>query len=711
MKKNEWPYELKYGEKKEYSCDVLILGGGIAGCMAALGAREKGLRVILVEKGAVAASGAGGAGCDHWESAATNPCSKVTPEELVDMMLRDNKGFNNGISHYIECREGYDRLLDIEKMGGKIRDTEDEFKGADFRDEDSKLMFAYDYKNKFTIRIWGTTFKKAMAKKLKRVGVTVVERVMVTSLLTDKGEIGGKVVGATGIHTRTGEFMVFKAKASVMAMSRPARIWLFNPAMVGLSEFRPTQCIGSGHAMGWRAGAAFNMMEKSVRAEFSAAGKSYPPYGAGNNHNTWYPASIIDANGKTVPYTDRDGRILTEFKERCLPADEQKFFMKGGGIDGGIYEIEGPETISVEGNPEYKLPLYADLSDLPEQERNVIWGMMVGEEGKTKVPILKNYTEAGFDPKKHVLQCYGSGWKSATFLPDERQLFGLPGGFMNDWHLRSNLEGLYVAGDALFASDCYGHAAATGHYAGRHAADYVKEAYAESENDKSETGKNRNNKSENGKNENGKNENGKNEYTGGGNTSSGNTDGGNTSGEISEEQVKAEWARISKPVMKSEKEDSFPTGYRWQEVNMAIAKTMQHYCGEIRTEDMLNTGLAQLERIEEEMAKKSIADNPHELTRLLEVMDILTVSKLIIQASKARKCSVTPLCFKRGDETEKPDNAQSLCKDEVQDFLVIKNTGAGIETSHVPLDYYGDLSLNYEKYNAEYLEKEAVYHV
>ena len=65
-------------------------------------------------------SGAGGSGCDHWESAATNPCSKISPEELTQAMLDDNDGYNNGISHYIECREGYDRLLDVEKMGGKI---------------------------------------------------------------------------------------------------------------------------------------------------------------------------------------------------------------------------------------------------------------------------------------------------------------------------------------------------------------------------------------------------------------------------------------------------------------------------------------------------------------------------------------------------------------------------------------------------------------
>lgn len=47
----------------------------------------------------------------------------------------------------------------------------------------------------------------------------------------------------------------------------------------------------------------------------------------------------------------------------------------------------------------YQLPFYADLSRMPEEERRVIWGMMVGEEAKTKIPIFQNYTERGFDPK------------------------------------------------------------------------------------------------------------------------------------------------------------------------------------------------------------------------------------------------------------------------------------------------------------------------
>ncbi|MFX1307991.1 MAG: FAD-dependent oxidoreductase [Promethearchaeota archaeon] len=109
---------------------MLILGGGIAGCWAAIAVAKRGLKAIIVEKEATIRSGAGGSGCNHWESAATNPCSKVTPEELTLAMIKDHNGYNNGISHYIECKEFYDRLLDIEKLGGKVRDTEDKFKGA-----------------------------------------------------------------------------------------------------------------------------------------------------------------------------------------------------------------------------------------------------------------------------------------------------------------------------------------------------------------------------------------------------------------------------------------------------------------------------------------------------------------------------------------------------------------------------------------------------
>jgi len=39
-----------------------------------------------VDKGAVVRSGSGGAGVDHWHGAYTNPCSRITPDEMMDMV-------------------------------------------------------------------------------------------------------------------------------------------------------------------------------------------------------------------------------------------------------------------------------------------------------------------------------------------------------------------------------------------------------------------------------------------------------------------------------------------------------------------------------------------------------------------------------------------------------------------------------------------------
>ena len=77
----------------------------------------------------------------------------MTPKEIAEAYVDEQDHYSNGIAHYIECREGYDRLLDLERMGGKIRDTEDEFAGAEFRDGKTKLMFAYDARNRFTLRV------------------------------------------------------------------------------------------------------------------------------------------------------------------------------------------------------------------------------------------------------------------------------------------------------------------------------------------------------------------------------------------------------------------------------------------------------------------------------------------------------------------------------------------------------------------------------
>ena len=77
----EWPYPIKFGEEKEVEADVLILGGGIAGCWAAISAARTGAKVVILEKADVRRSGAGGPGCDHWCNVPANPLSRVDPDE------------------------------------------------------------------------------------------------------------------------------------------------------------------------------------------------------------------------------------------------------------------------------------------------------------------------------------------------------------------------------------------------------------------------------------------------------------------------------------------------------------------------------------------------------------------------------------------------------------------------------------------------------
>ena len=127
------------------------------------------------------------------------------------------------------------------------------------------------------------------------------------------------------------------------------------------------------------------------------------------------------------------------------------------------------------------MPLYADLPSMPEYERRAIWGLMIANEGKTRVPVYQVYGQAGFDPNKDMLQTPitehevgGEGlgpplWRSASAGGGWGS-----GGLVVDWDLRTTLPGLYAAGNQI-AGQNGGHpgAATTGRYAGRKAAAYA----------------------------------------------------------------------------------------------------------------------------------------------------------------------------------------------------------------------------------------------
>lgn len=646
----EWPYPLDYKKVNELECDVLVLGGGIAGCHAAINAKKKGANVIVVEKGPLKYSGDGGAGVDHWLAACTNPNSTITPSEFAESVVKDGQGFDCGITKYINAKESWDALLDMEAMGMQIRDDDDKFVGALFRDDETKLMYAYDYESKIDLRVYGGPVKQLLYKEIKRLGITICDRIMVTGLLTKGGKVGAPVIGATGLNTRTGEFYVFRCKAAVCTVGHAERIWSLSTEYHSLWNDMNASC--DGLDICWRAGAEFVNLEQSTY--FLNNPLAYISYGVGNYSNTWYPCNIVDADGKEIPWVDRDGNPVHTYEDRLKRNPGQNFVLGSGYGAPIIYSNQGMTLIKDLAQRirkgEYKLPLYADLTSIPEHDRNAIWGLMVGNEGKTKVPVYDTITDAGFESSKDLMRIpikspefyffnpgnYWSGEPNNSY----RSLTG--GGLLVDWNLKTSLDGLYAAGFSAYGSGAHSTAACNGRYAGRHAALYAASVSLEP---------------------------------------------------VDEVQVAREFERVYAPLANKD------TKYGWKELNIATCRAMQEYCGVVKTEEGLKEGLQLIREIRANLLPKTYANNPHELLRVTECASILTGCEMIIHASLRRKCSNPIMEFNRVEypQHKVPDNEK---------LFPIRFNGTEVESRELDKDFYlkapysSSYDENYDKYCA-----------
>ncbi|MDR0446368.1 MAG: FAD-binding protein, partial [Oscillospiraceae bacterium] len=308
-----WPYEIKYGEETRVETDVLVIGAGVAGAMAGIMAARRGVRVAVVDKSPVNISGSGGAGLDHYLDCFSNPDCALTVEDVMAEPSEENY-FMPKRDHraYIHMKGAWDNLLELEKLGLHFRDEEDEFKGAPFRDENTKIMYAYDYKTRSSIRLrGGNNIKKILRDGLaKEPTATLYERVMITSLLTEDGKPGGRITGATGINEQTGEFYVFSARCAIISTAgvsmQGTQTWTFNSEMFGNGYRADPRNTGDGVAMAWNAGAELHE-EHGFGQTMMTGPFGWPWYGIGNPDNTWHPCTIVDNQGKVIPWVDSQG--------------------------------------------------------------------------------------------------------------------------------------------------------------------------------------------------------------------------------------------------------------------------------------------------------------------------------------------------------------------------------------------------------------------
>lgn len=588
-----WPYKIRYGEVTHVNVDVLVVGGGLAGSCAAIAAARRGAKVAVADKGAIKRSGCGGAGMDHWNNLLSNPYSPMTPEENLE---KGNTRGRMGHRDYIAVKGTWEALMLLKEIGLPIEADLDDLTGADTIDPNTNLYKAYNYRDLIAAKLRGGQYlKPVLYQEMKKQKVRFFERVMINRLYTENGKQGAPVTGASGFSLETGEMFVFHAPTVILSCGYSCTIWTFNMEMTGNSWRWDPNEVGEGLAMAWEAGAEIDGMFRNGK-EGNPSPFAWPRFGVGNPNNTWFPCTIVDNNGKEVPWEDIDGNLLTSVEARNRPAPSQEYMgstisdvYKHAKTPGLVHDL--PERIK---NGEFELPLWADLAGMPEDERRSIWGMMIGNEGKTRYTIFDLYTRLGFDPDRDMLMApimnaegyLNGGWFHGA--PDavkawRSESFGMQAQPAVDWNLMTTVPGLFAAG-ANSGLEGSSYACASGLYAGNRAAEFAS---------------------------------------------------GKTPGKISHEAVHKEAERNYAPVkrwMDGNDEDFIS----WKELWAGSTRVMQQCCAEVKTGAVLQQGLRWIQSIRDTEATHTYARNPHELARVLECDTRLTISEMYLHGCRLK---------------------------------------------------------------------------
>lgn len=422
--------------------DVLVIGGGLAGCMAAIKAAEhEGVRVTLVDKSNARRSGCAASGIDHvW---AYIPPVHEKMGYTLDDMAEDHRvgtayGFFRRDLFDLVAGTMYERVLDLERFG------------INFRYEDSKVPGGFRLVPQFhsvptSFNFDGEPLKPVLTREARKRGVRIVNRVQMVDLMIRDG----RITGAVGVNIRTGDILAFSAKAVVLSSGRSNRLsrningFDFNTRM-------PSPFSGDGTSMALRAGLPIVNIEFFTNIlGLGPCGFYNPNYG--DPRNTVQPAArIIDGKGNVVvPRTrfydwENLGKEMWTEDVRKAWLEDRKAWR--GGRAGLVKRLAAGDG-----------PFYLDFSEATDEEAAYIeWS--ISHEGKGRQFLRYFKEEEGADLRKNRQEYVGlwpreiSGtaakglWVDKDLETEIRNLFGAgdevgglpwqasPGAFTQGWH-------------------------------------------------------------------------------------------------------------------------------------------------------------------------------------------------------------------------------------------------------------------------------------
>lgn len=241
---------------KKLETDILIIGGGTAGCYAALTAAEKApdAKILICEKAHIKRSGCLAAGVNALNAYITEG---KTPRFYADYCKKDADGI---------VRD--DLLITMSERLNKVTAKLEELGLVILKDENGK----YVTRGPRNLKINGENIKPILADAVNALPqVTVLNRVNIT----DYSVADNKIRGAYGIGIENETFYIINAKAVIIATGGAAG--LYKPNNPGFSRHKmwyPPFNTGAGYAMGINHGAemtAFEMRFIALRCKDTIA--------------------------------------------------------------------------------------------------------------------------------------------------------------------------------------------------------------------------------------------------------------------------------------------------------------------------------------------------------------------------------------------------------------------------------------------------------
>ncbi|MER6072269.1 fumarate reductase/succinate dehydrogenase flavoprotein subunit [Streptomyces sp. NPDC001817] len=375
-------------DAEELTCDVLVIGGGTAGTMAALTAAERGASVLLLEKAHVRHSGALAMGMDGVNNAVIP--GRAEPDDYVAEITRANDGIVDQSTVRQTATRGFAMVQRLESYGVKFeKDEHGEYAVRQVHRSGSYVLPMPE----------GKDVKKVLYRQLRRremrERIRIENRVMPVRVLTAVG----RAVGAAGFNTRTGAFVTVRAGAVILATGACGRLGLPASGYLYGTYENPTNA-GDGYAMAYHAGAELTGIECFQINPL-----------------------IKDYNGPACAYVANPfgGYQVNRHGERFVDSDYWS---------GQMMAEFAAEIASDRG------PVYLKLSHLPEESISALESILHSTERPTRGTF---HTGRGHDYRTHDVEMHISeiglcGGHSAS-------------GVRVDDHARTTVPRLYAAGD------------------------------------------------------------------------------------------------------------------------------------------------------------------------------------------------------------------------------------------------------------------------